>query len=191
MAVGAASDGVGWRRISRQRDRMRVGKVIAIAATCLILVLAWASVTYVHYGYVGVIDTGSGPRLLDRGIHFKRPFADITFYPTRVHEIHLRTVDEGVQGRIEFDVVLQLSVSRDSVLSLHEAYGGSYVERLISPQVVDYFRIQGNGSGDWGDGVGSEKAAEGIVERIHAKAGPLGIIIVGARIRSFDVKLKE
>lgn len=170
---------------------MRARKAIAIAGACIVLALALVSVTYVHEGYVGVIDTGSGPRLLDRGIHLRRPLAGITFYPIRPREIHLRTVDEGVQGRIEFDVVLLLSVSRDSVLHLHKAFGGSFMERLVAPLVVEHFRIRGNGSGDWGDGIGSEKAAEGIVERIFSEAGPHGVNILGARIRSFDVKLTE
>jgi hypothetical protein len=166
-------------------------KAMILVAACLVIALAYASVTYVHEGYVGVLDTGDGPRLLDRGPHLKPPRAEVTFYPTRCREIHLTTVDEGVDGRIEFDVILLLSVSRDKVIQLHEAYGGAYVERLISPLVVEHFRLQGSGSRDWGDGIGSEPAAEGIVERINSEGAPQGINIVGARIRSFNVSLTE
>ena len=166
-------------------------RLLIIAAVCLAMGLIYVSVTYVHSGYVGVLDTGDGPRLLDRGLHLRPPFAEVTFYPTRCREIHLTTVDEGVQGRIEFDVVLLLSISKEKAIHLHETFGGAYVERLISPLVLEQFRMQGNGSGDWGDGVGSEKAAEGIVERIISEGAPHGVDIVQARIRSFDVRLTE
>ncbi len=169
----------------------RKKQLIILAVVCLAIALAYTSLCYVHLGYVGVIDTGDGPRLLDRGLHIKPPLEDVTFYPVRSRRIHLRTIDEGVHGRIEFDVVLLLSVSRDKVIHLHETYGGAYMERLVSPLVVEHFRIRGDGSGEWRDGIGSEKAAEGIVERIISGAGPHGVDIVKAGIRSFDVRLNE
>jgi hypothetical protein len=166
-------------------------QVIIFATVCIALALVYISVTYVHLGYIGVIDTADGPRLLDRGLHLRPPLKSVTFYPVQSREIHLRTIDEGVHGRIEFDVVLLLSVSRDRVVHLHETYGGDYMERLVSPLVVEHFRIRGDGSGDWGDGIGSEKAAEGIVERIISEAAPHGVNIMGAWIRSFEVSLTE
>jgi len=169
----------------------RKRQLIILAVVCLAIALAYTSLCYVHLGYVGVIDTGDGPRLLERGIHIKPLFKNVTFYPVRSREIHLRTIDESVHGRIEFDMVLQLSVSKDKVIHLHETYGGAYMERLVSPLLVEHFRIRGDGSGDWMDGIGSEKAAEGIVERIISGAGPHGVDIVKAGIRSFDVSLTE
>jgi hypothetical protein len=166
-------------------------KLLVIVLACLVIALVYVSVVYVHSGYVGVMDTRDGPRLLERGLHLRPPLAEVTFYPTRVREIHLTTVDEGVHGRIEFDVVLQLCISADMAVHLHETFGGAYVERLISPLVIEHFRIQGSGSGDWGDGIGSDKAAEGIVESIIAEGAHHGINIVSARIRSFDVRLTE
>ena len=169
----------------------RMKKLMILVGACLAIGLAYVSVTYVHLGYVGVLDTAGGPKLLERGFRLRPPLAKVTFYPVRCREIHLRTIDEGVQGRIEFDVVLLLSVSKDRAIHLHETFGGAYVERLISPLVIEHFRIQGNGSGDWGDGIGSEKAAEGIENRIFSEAGPHGVNIMEARIRSFDVRLTE
>jgi len=166
-------------------------KIVILVAACLVIALVYISVTYVHLGYVGVLDTGDGPKLLERGLHLRPPLAEVTFYPIRCREIHLTTVDEGVHGRIEFDVVLLLSISRDKAIHLHETYEGAYVERLISPLVIEHFRMLGNGSGDWGDGIGSEKAAEGIVGRIFSEAAPHGVDIAGARVRSFDVRLIE
>ena len=166
-------------------------RILIIVAVCLAMGLIYVSFTYVHSGYVGVLDTAGGPRLLDRGFHLRPPLARVTFYPTRCREIHLTTLDEGVHGRIEFDIVLLLSISPDRAIHLHETYGGAYVERLISPLVIEQFRMQGSGSGDWGDGVGSEKAAEGIVDRINSEGAPHGVNVVGARIRSFDVRLSE
>jgi len=169
----------------------RKKQVMTLMAACLAVAVAYTSLCYVHLGYVGVIDTADGPRLIDRGLHVKPPLAEVTFYPIRSREIHLTTVDEGVQGRIAFDVVLLLSVSRARVLDLHETYGGEYIERLVSPLVLEHFRIRGDGSGDWRDGLGSEKDAEGIVERINSGAGPRGVNIMGVWIRSFDVRLSE
>jgi hypothetical protein len=166
-------------------------RLVILILACLLFAMVYVSAVYVHSGYVGVLDTDDGPRLLGRGLHLRPPLARVTFYPTRCREIHLTTLDEGVQGRIEFDVVLLLSISREKAIHLHETFGGAYVERLISPLVIEHFRLQGNGSGDWGDGVGSEKAAEGIVERIISEGEPHGVNIVGARIRSFDVRLTE
>jgi len=169
----------------------RMKKLLVLAAVCLAIAMIYVSVTYVHLGYVGVLDTSEGPKLLDRGLHLRPPLAEVTFYPVRCREIHLTTVDEGVHGRIEFDVILSLSISADRAVHLHETFGGAYVERLISPLVIEHFRVQGSGSGDWGDGIGSEKAAEGIVERIVSEAAPHGVNIIEARIRSFDVRLTE
>jgi hypothetical protein len=166
-------------------------RLVILVGACLAIALVYISVTYVHLGYVGVIDTGDGPKLLDRGLHLRPPLARVTFYPVECRQIHLTTIDDGVHGRIEFDVVLLLSVSREKVIHLHETYGGAFVERLISPLVLEHFRSQGNGSGDWGDGVGSDKAAEGIVKRIFSEATPHGVNIVQARIRSFDVRLTD
>ena len=170
---------------------MRMKKLMILVGACLVIALVYTSVTYVHLGYVGVLDTAGGPKLLERGLHLRPPLAEVTFYPVRCREIHLRTIDVGVHSRIEFDVVLLLSISGDRAIHLHETFGGAYVERLISPLVIEHFRIQGNGSGDWGDGIGSEKAAEGIVDRIFSEGSPHGIDIVSARIRSYDVRLTE
>jgi len=166
-------------------------KLMILVAACVAIALVYISVTYVHLGYVGVLDTGDGLKLLDRGLHLRPPLAEVTFYPIQFREIHLTTIDEGVQGRIEFDVVLLLAIARDKVVHLHETYEGAYVERLISPLVIEHFHMLGNGSGDWSDGSGSDKAAEGIVERIIAGAEPHGVNIIQARIRSFDVRLTE
>ena len=166
-------------------------KLVILVGACLALAVIYASTVYVHQGYVGVLDAGEGAKLLDRGLHLRPPLAKVTFYPIQYHEIHLTTIDEGVHGRIEFDVLLSLSVSKDKVIHLHETYGGAYVERLISPLVLEHFRILGNGSGDWGDGIGSEKVAEGIVNRIYSEAAPHGVNIIQATIRSFDVQLAE
>ena len=168
-----------------------IKKLMILVAAGLLIALAYVSAVYVHNGYVGVLDTGDGPKLLTRGLHLKPPFAEVTFYPTRYQDIHLTTVDEGEYGRIEFDVVLLLSISEDRAIHLHQTFGGAYVERLISPLVIEHFRMQGNGSGDWGDGVGSDKAAEGIVERLISGAAPHGVNIIGARIRSFEVRLTD
>ncbi len=170
---------------------MKTRRIAIIAAAVIAAGLIMTSVLYVHDGYVGVLEAADGPRLLDRGFHLRRPLEPVIYYPIRYREIHLTTLDEGVHGRIEFDVVLLLSVCRDSVLHLHETFGGAYMERLVSPLVIDHFLIAGGGSRDWGDGVGSEKAAEGIVERISAEATPHGVNIMGARIRSYDVRLAE
>ena len=169
----------------------RTKQLVILVGACLALALVYVSVTYVHLGYVGVLDTGGGAKLLDRGLHLRPPLAKVTFYPTRWREIHLVTIDEGIHGRIEFDMVLLLSVSRDSAVHLHETYGGAYVERLISPLILEHFRLLGSGSGDWSDGIGCEKAAEGILNRIIPGAAPHGVDIIEARISSFDVRLTE
>ena len=166
-------------------------KLMILVAACIAIGLVYVSVVYVHSGYVGVLDTGAGPRLLERGFHLRPLLAEVTYYPTRCREIHLTTVDEGVHGRIEFDMVLLLSVCPDRAIHLHQTYDGAYMERLISPLVIEHFRMQGSGSRDWGDGIGSEPAAEGIVERLTSAGEPHGVNIVGARIRSYDVRLTE
>jgi hypothetical protein len=144
-------------------------------------------VRYVHRGYLGVLDCGDSYRLVDHGFYLRAPWNRVTFYPVRSREVRLRTSDEGPEAKVEFDVVLTLSVCRDSVVSLHEAYRGAYVEMLIAPLIVDVLRLRGDDSGGRGDVRVTDDVTDAIVERINSELGPRGINALRAWLRSYEV----
>ena len=162
-------------------------KVGVIVAVCAVIALLATSVTYVHRGYVGVVESGESLRLLDRGPHLKVPGERVTFYPVRYQQVHLRVSDQGLQGTVDLDVVLLVSVSPDSIPSLHRTYHGAYMERLVSPLIVEFLRQRGDASRDWTDGIGSEKEAGKIIEHLHSTVSPHGVNVLRGWIRSYEV----
>jgi len=162
-------------------------KKVVIIAVCVGIASVVTSVRYVHRGYVGVVECGDTLRLLDHGLHLKAPWSRLTFYPVRSTQIHLEASHEGPEGKVQFDIVVILSVRRDSIASLHETYRGAYVERLISPLVVDFLREHEKVSATWHDGTRREDIAKEIVERLNSTVAVYGINVYRAWLMSFEV----
>jgi regulator of protease activity HflC (stomatin/prohibitin superfamily) len=162
-------------------------RIAAVLVACMVVAFVATSVTYVHRGYIGVVESGGSLRLLQHGPHLKAPGQRATFYPVRYQQVHLRVSDEGLRGRVELDMILLVSVSPDSIASLHETYRGGYIESLVSPLIVEFLRQRGDGSRDWTDGIGSEKEAAKIIEHLNSTAAPHGINVLRGWIRSYEV----
>jgi regulator of protease activity HflC (stomatin/prohibitin superfamily) len=158
--------------------------IIGVSVAIAFLV---TSFRYVHRGYLGVIESGESLRLIGHGPHFRAPWNRVTFYPIQSREMHLETREEGIEGKVEFDIVLLVSISPDSVISLHRAYGGAYMERLISPLIVDFLRQRGEDSQVWYGSSDCEKVGKRILQHLNSTLPDYGITIYRAWLRSFEV----
>jgi hypothetical protein len=157
-----------------------------VIGTCAVLVLAFAFMQYVHRGYVGVIDTQDSPKVLRPGFHFRPPWVRVTYYPVVTHEVAIKTSSEGSRGKCKFDVSLQLSVMPDSVASLHKAYGGRYVESLITPLVADFLLCRGSAAEGWSPE--AEKVGKALTAHINTAVNPYGIYVYAIWVRTFEVE---
>jgi hypothetical protein len=110
----------------------------------------------------------------------------VTFYPVMTREIAIGKASEGSRGRCKFDVTLLLSVCPDSVVSLHKAYHGRYVESAITPLVEDFLLSRGTGSGGWGPE--GEKVAKELAPYLNGALNPSGVYVYSAEVRSFEVE---
>jgi hypothetical protein len=164
-----------------------VKRKFIIVLVCLVVALVLISVQYVHTGYVGVIESGETLRLLDRGFHLRPPWKNVTFYPVRGHEIHLEGYEEGLKGKVEFDFVLVLSVCPDSIASLHKAYNGDYLERLVSPLVAEFLREHGDAPTIWSDDQQGESMAVAILHYLNSRVASHGINVFSVWSASFYV----
>ncbi len=114
--------------------------IIAVSALAVFLV---AFGHYTHRGYLGVLETGESLRLLEHGFHLRAPWHRVTAYPVQCREVRVEIFEEGPEAKIHFDAVLYVGIARDSVISLHRAYDGAYMEKVISPLISSFLRDYG------------------------------------------------
>ena len=157
-----------------------------VIGTCAVLVLAFAFMQYVHHGYVGVTDTQGSPKVLRPGFHFRPPWVRVTYYPVVTHEIAIKTNSEGSRGKCKFDMSLELSVTPDSVASLHKAYGGRYVENLITPLAADFLFRRGSAVEGWSSE--ADKVGKALTAHLNTAVNPYGIYVYSVWIRTFEVE---
>ena len=164
-----------------------MSKRIVIVAVCAAIAVIIALGQYVHRGYVGVIESGEGLRLLDHGPHLKAPWQRATIYPIQSRDVHLEAYYDGPMGRTHFDAILLLFVCRDSIHTLHRAYGGAYVERLVSPSVADFLRDYGDAYGI-GDGRWQrQEVGEAIAEYLNLALAEDGITVCLVRPVAIEI----
>ncbi|MFZ1947678.1 MAG: tetratricopeptide repeat protein [bacterium] len=159
---------------------------LIVVAVCVAIGAAAAFTQYVHRGYVGAIEAGGSVRLLDSGLHLRAPWNRVTFYPVRCWDTTIKSSTEGPQGRVNFDLLLRLSVSRDQVPSLHTSYKGRYVEMLVAPLVADFLKRRGDASLD-SYGSGAVAVGKDLVAYLNSALAPYGVTVFGADIRSYEV----
>jgi hypothetical protein len=153
-----------------QRQKKSAVVVVLVGIALLIV-----SGQYVHRGYIGVIQSGESLRLLDHGPHLKAPWQRVTIYPTRSRELRIEASVDGPSGRADFDVVVLLSVVRDSVPSLHMAYQGAYLEELVSPAAAKYISEYGDAFGIWDGDYDSRDVSEAMAEHLDRTLRSRGI----------------
>jgi tetratricopeptide (TPR) repeat protein len=168
--------------VFRKSGQMRLLAVVV----CVAIGAAAAFTQYVHRGYVGAIQAGGSVRILDQGLHLRVPWHRVTFYPIQSWETTIKSSTEGPQGKVNYDLVLSLSVDRDQVASLHTSYKGKYVEMLVAPLVGDFLKRRGDASLD---SYGSAAVAVGkdLVAHLNSALAPYGITAIGAEIQSYEV----
>jgi hypothetical protein len=142
---------------------------------------------YVHRGYMGVIESGGSLRLLEHGFHLRAPWQRTTIYPIQSREVHVETLVDGSQGRVHFDGILLLSVSADSVPTLHAEYGGAYLDGLVAPLIQGYITDYGDAFGVWDEGYDSQELAEALAAHLDSALREHGINVYQARLRSLTV----
>lgn len=157
-----------------------------IIATCAALFAVFAFTLYVHSGYVGVIEANGSIRVMGHGPHLRPPWDRVTLYPSRAHEIAIKTTANGPQGKCTFDISLDMSVCPDSIASLHRSFHGEFMESLVSPVVAASLIRRGNASGSWDYGE-CEKMGKKIVGDLNSSLNQYGIFVYGASLRSFEV----
>jgi tetratricopeptide (TPR) repeat protein len=162
-------------------------KKTIMIVVCVAVVLAAAFTQYVHRGYVGVTESGGSIRLMDRGLHLRVPWHRVTFYPIQCSSTTIKSFTEGPLGRIEFDLILEMSVCRESVVSLHRSYHGRYVEALLVPLVADLLRRRQDSPGGHAGGRNPMAVDTEMVSNLNASLGEYGINVYRAYLQSFDV----
>jgi Tfp pilus assembly protein PilF len=159
---------------------------VLIVVVCVAVGATIAFTQYVHRGYVGAIETGGSVKIFDRGFHLRAPWNRVTFYPIQSWDTTIKSSTEGPQGRVNFDLLVSLSVREDQVASLHRSYNGKYVEILVAPLVADFLKRRGDASlasyGSTAVEVGKE-----LVAHLNSALAPYGITAIKAELRSYEV----
>jgi hypothetical protein len=160
---------------------------LVIAAVCGFAVLAGLFLRYTHSGYVAAVDSGAGFEIEDRGIHIRMPWHRATFYPIRCRQTHLEAQYRDRHGRISFDMVVALSVSRDSVPSLHRAYGGAYLEALVTPSALEFFKARRGDPGIWREEIPRQEVMVQLIDHLNRSIGHSGVRVYQGWLHSFEV----
>ena len=143
---------------------------------------------YTHRGYVNVVDAGDSVRLLDHGLHLRAPWHPVTTYPIQCREIRVQIFEEGSDVKIHFDAVLFVGIAPDSVASLHRAYQGAYMEKVISPMISDFLRNRAEAYGLWEEDVGPQRVTAVMLDLLGTEGGKYGINISHMWLRSYDAE---
>ncbi len=159
--------------------------IIAVSALAVFLV---AFGHYTHRGYLGVLETGESLRLLEHGFHLRAPWHRVTAYPVQCREIRVEIFEEGPDAKIHFDAVLYVGIARDSVISLHRAYDGAYMEKVISPLISSFLRDYGEVYGLLDDDVGPQKVTGLMLDLLGTEGGKYGINVSHMWLRSYEAE---
>jgi hypothetical protein len=143
---------------------------------------------YTHRGYVSVVESGDSLRLIGRGLHLRAPWHRVTVYPVQCREVRVEIFDEGPEADIHFDAVLYIGVCADSIVSLHKAYNGAYVEKVISPMLTEFLREYGEAYGLWESDTGPRRVTGAILDYLGRAGGEYGINVSHMWLRAFEVK---
>ena len=159
--------------------------IIVISAVAILLV---AFGQYTHRGYVSVVESGDSLRLLEHGFHLRAPWHRVTAYPVQCREVRVEIFDDGPGAKIHFDAVLYIGIARDSIVSLHRAYDGAYVEKVISPILSEFLREYGEVYGLWDDDAGPQRVTAVVLDHLGRAAGEYGINVSHMWLRDFEVE---
>lgn len=157
-----------------------------VIGICAGIVAVFAFTQYVHQGYLGVTGTQESPKVLRPGFHFRPPWVRTSYYPVIAREVAIKTSWQGSRGKCKFDLSLELSVAPDSVASLHRAYGGRYIESLITPLVADFLLSRGTAVDGWNSE--AEEVAKALAARANSVLNAYGIYIYDIWLRNFEVE---
>lgn len=153
---------------------------IAIILICAAIGFLATFTQYVHTGYVGVVDGSNPLRVLRRGLHFRAPWQRVVFYPTRSGSVGITTVWHGPREEIRAEITLYMSVTADSVESLHKAYRGEYVQALVVPCINEFFNLHGAALVDWQSSSVVNKTDQDLVLYLNDALMPRGVSIFQA-----------
>lgn len=163
-------------------------KKTLIMTVCVLAGLLAAFGQYTHRGYVSVVESDDSLRLLGHGFHLRAPWHRVTAYPVQCREVHVEIFDEGPEAEIHFDAVLYVGVRRDSIVALHKAYHGAYVEKVISPMLSEFLREQGEAHGLWDPEAGSQRVTGVVLDHLGKASTEHGINVSHMWLRSFEVE---
>jgi hypothetical protein len=164
---------------------------LAALVVCVAGGLAAAFTQYVHSGYLGVVEGSSPIRLLGRGLHLRAPWRRVVFYPVESETVGIKTVVRRPGGTVTAELTIIMSVSGDSVASLHAAYGGKYVEALVVPQVNEFLRLRADAWGDWQRRAVVDRIDQDLASYVDAQVAPRGINIYHVWLRSYEISNEQ
>jgi hypothetical protein len=162
----------------------KVAIIVALGAVALLASLG----QYIHTGYVGVVEAGGSLSLIEHGFHLRAPWHRVTTYPVRCREARVEIFDDGPEAKIHFDAVLYVSIARDSVMSIHKAYDGSYMEKVVSPMISAFLRDYGDAYGLWESDVSPQQVTSVVLDFLSAEGGRYGINIPDMWLRSYEAE---
>jgi hypothetical protein len=159
-----------------------------IVAVCAGTAFLLAFGHYTHRGYVSVVDDEGSLRLLDHGFHLRAPWHRVTTYPIQCREVRVQIFEEGPDVKIHFDGVLYVGIAPDSVVSLHRAYRGAYMEKVISPAISGFLRDTGEAYGLWEEDVPLQRVTAVMLGLLGTEGGKYGINVTHIWLRSYEVE---
>ena len=165
-----------------------MAKKTIIVSICAVAAFLLAFGHYTHRGYVGVLEAGDSLRLLEHGFHIRAPWHRVTPYPVQCRETRVEIFEEGPEVKIHFDAVLYVGITRDSVVSLHRAYDGAYMEKVISPLISSFLRDYGDAYGLWEEDVGPQKVTGVMLDLLGPEAGKYGINVTHMWLRDYEAE---
>lgn len=163
-------------------------KKLLTVLICVVIGFLAAFGHYVHRGYVNVLETGDSLKLLRHGFHLRAPWHRVTAYPLQCREFRVEILEAGPDARIHFDAVLYVSVSPDSVIPLHNAYGGAFVDSVVSPMISSFLMDYGDAYGLLDSDVGSQKVTGVILDFLGREGGKHGINVTNMWLRSYEAE---
>jgi hypothetical protein len=143
---------------------------------------------YTHRGYVNVVDARESLRLLEHGFHLRAPWHRVTTYPIQCRQVRVQVFEESPDVKIHFDGVLFVGIARDSVVSLHRAYQGAYMEKVISPMISRFLRDRAEAHGLWEEDVGPQKVTAVMLDLLGTEGGKHGINVTHMWLRSYEAE---
>ena len=173
----------------KERETMKKGLIILIAAIVLVLLVATTCTATVQTGYTGIVTTFGKVEdvTLEAGLHFKSPFQRIIPMDNREQKSTFNTeaFSSDIQ-QVQITGSINYAINKSTAMNLFKEVGTDYFNKLVYPRMLEI--TKGVFSKYTAENLvaNRQKLSESIREGLDNELDEYGINVISVSIENLD-----